>query len=473
MSYRRRTKSSGWFLRLILCVAIGYGIYSGGRFLWQRKTTFNAEEILSQSVLQEKNFAHRPIEVVSPKYKIKAYLLEEKSNPIISLSFMFKGSGYAADDENKQGISNMVAAMLTEGTADLDSQAFKEVLENKAIGISFSASVDDFSGALVTTSKNKQEAFKLLQDIFVQPRFATEDLSRIKNQMQKALLLQKEHPQSKLRLATLQYVYGPHAYGRNPLGRAEDIAALSRKDLQQYMQTHMAQNNLLVGAAGDITPDELETVLDEVFGALPQTSALNFVRKAKPDFDRGEKNIDYPAAGQNISAFAAQGVARTAADFYPLYIANHIFGGSGLSSRLSKAAREEKGLTYSIYSYLSLADNSPLIQGGFSSTPDKFAEVKNIFAQEWNKFGKYGASKEEIAEAKNYLISSYNLRFSSISNLSDILLYMQKDNLGLDFLQERNNNIKKVSDKEINDAAAKYYQADKYILVNIGNFAQN
>lgn len=101
-------------------------------------------------------------------------------------------------------------------------------------------------------------------------------------------------------------------------------------------------------------------------------------------------------------------------------------GGSGLNSRLSVAAREKEGLTYSIYSYMSLADKSPLLQGSFSSTKENFAELTGILNREWQRFGTEGATEEEVENAKNYLVSSYNLRFSSISNLADILMYMQK-----------------------------------------------
>ena len=447
---RRRSKSSGIMTNILKWLTFSFLLFGGCWYFYKQYLSFNPEKILSESTLKEKTFSSKPIEVISPRHKIKAYLIEENHAPIISFSFMFSGAGRASDNKNQQGISGITATMLTEGTQNLTSQQFKEKLEDYAIGISFSSNLDNFSGSMITTGEHQEQAYRLLKDVLTAPRFDETDLNRIKQQMQKAFLLQKEHPQSILNLKFAEYLYGDHPYGRNPLGKLEDINKLKRQDLLKYL-----------------------LCFDEVFGALPQTTAIDFVRNPNVDFKKSDKNIEFASGGQNISRFAAKGVSRNDEDFYPLYVANHIFGGSGLSSRLSKAAREEKGLTYSIYTYMSMAEKSPLLQGKFSSTADKYQEVEDILHREWNKFGQKGATEEEVESAKKYLLASYNLRFASVANLSEILLYMQKDNLGLDFLQNINQNIKKISNEEVNKAAQKYFKPNGFVSVNIGSFTNN
>lgn len=71
-----------------------------------------------------------------------------------------------------------------------------------------------------------------------------------------------------------------------------------------------------------------------------------------------------------------------------MFVANHILGGSGLSSRLSQAIREKEGLTYGVYSYLVLDDKAPVIMASFSSTADKYARAEELFAEQWQNFGK-------------------------------------------------------------------------------------
>ena len=111
-----------------------------------------------------------------------------------------------------------------------------------------------------------------------------------------------------------------------------------------------------------------------------------------------------------------------------------------------------------------------MIMASFSSTADKYARAEELFAEQWQNFGKNGVSAEELAQAKDYLVASYNLRFASIASIADILTAMQKYNLGLDFLQKRNDYVQQVTQEQVNNAARKYFNKDKLVSVSIGSF---
>lgn len=463
--YYHKTRSYAWLWWLVAAALLAYG----GWKLYNRWFVFNPQQILQEAVLKEKNFDTKVIEITSPKHKIKAYLFKDTTNPIISLNFLFKNAGLSTDEASQSGISNMVAGLLTDGAGNLDNQQFKEILEQKAIGIGFAADKDDFSGNLLTTRENMNTAFKLLNMAMTEPRFDEEDIRRIKQQMLIGIKQQSEHPSGVLSLEAAKEIFGRHPYSRNPLGDRSAIVKIGKPQLQEFVKNHLTKSNLMIGIAGDVSEDEAGKIVDAVFGNLPENGKIVFVRDADIDFNGRMKNIDQPSP-QAVSTFVAPGVARTHPDFYPLYIANHILGGSGLSSRLSIAAREKEGLTYGVDTYLSLNDKAPLLRGGFSSTPENFARVVEIIKAQWEKMGKKGVTEKELDEAKDYLISSYNLRFASIDTISAILVYMQKDNLGLDFLQKRNDYVRNVKLKDVNQAAKEYFKPQKMIFVNIGSF---
>lgn len=452
-------------LKLLLAVVI---FLAGGYYLYKNFFAFDIQKVMDGSILKEKPFNADVKEIISPKYGIKAYLLEDHTNPIISLSFSFKNAGYAADNAGEQGTSVMTSALLTEGAGDRDSQAFKEILEDKAIGISFNADKDDFNGALITIKSNRNTAYALLRDVLSKPRFDAEDIERNKLQMLESLKRQKEHPESVLNLEFIKELYGNHPYGRNPLGVEEHIRKLNAEKLRKFVQNNFSRNNLIVGVAGDITAIEAKNMLDDVFGVLPENGKINFIRDAKINFDGHKKELKL-ASGQNVVMKAAAGVNRNDKDFYPLFIGNYILGGSGLNSKLSQEIREKRGLTYGVYSYLSLDEKSPLLLASFSATADKFAKADALFDDVWSNFGKKGISKAELENAKKFLTASYNLRFASIQSISDILTAMQKYNLGLDFLKKRNSYVEKVKLEDVNRAAAKYFN-NKLISVAVGSF---
>ena len=430
---------------------------------------FKLSDIVANSELEVRNFDAKVQKISSPEFKIGAYLLEDKHNPIISISFIFKSAGYASDNEGEEGIANMVAALLKDGTNDLDAQAFKEELENLAIGLNFNVDKDDFSGSLLTTKENAAKAFELLKKVLSNPRFEAIDVARVKQELFEALKRQSEQPEDVLSLALAEEIYGKHPYGRNSIGKAEDIAKIDEEKLRVFVKDNFSRQNLIVGIAGDISKAEAENFLDEVFGVLPANGKINFVPEAKIDFDGREKLITRKG-GQNIVVMAWQGVSRKDKDFYPLFVANHILGGSGLTSRLSQKIREEKGLTYGVYSYLSLSDKSPLLAASFAATPEKYTQAREILTQQWQTFKDEGVSAQELKKAKDYLVASYNLRFASIGNIAEILAAMQKYDLGLDFLQKRNDYVREVTLDQVNEAAKKYFDYEKQISAAIGDF---
>ncbi len=462
-----RYRRQGWHKWLVgaLVLAFGWLIYSN----WPLWRGFSPQDLVENSELKAKSLTLPVKEVEFAGGQLKAYMLEDNSNLIISLNFRFRNAGYASDNEHEQGIAQMAAALLTEGAGSYSEQELKEELAARAIKVSFAAEKDDFSGSVLTTKANADKAAELLRLMLTEPRFAEPDIKRVKLQMQEALKRQNEHPAKILERKFAQELYNQHPYGRNPLGRKEDIARLTRKDLQKFVRDNFSRNNLLVGVAGDVNPAEAELWLNKIFGTLPTSGQINFVREAEPKFD-GRTRIVERESGQNIFLGALSGVGRNHEDFYPLFVANYIWGGAGLTSRLSQQIREKNGLTYGIYSYLGINDKSPLLLVSYAATADKFAMAEKLLDEELGRIQKQGISATELDKAKNYLIASYNLRFASIENIAEILTAMQKYNLGLDFLQKRNDYIASLSLERVNAVAKKYFDKDQMVRVEIGKF---
>lgn len=454
---------------LILWLLLAAAVVFGAAYLY-RQQKFNPQKLVDNSVLRERQFGGKVQEISTADGKLKAYLLEDKTNPIISIDFMFKGAGTAADASEEEGLAKFTAAMLKNGAGDYTAQQFKEELEDYAVGLSFSADRDDFSGRLATTKENAAKAYELLKLVLQKPRFDVNDMQRTKSEFRLARQKQTEHPASELNLTFNEELYGIHPYGRNPLGNVGAVDNFKADDLRQMMKDRLAQSNLIIGAAGDISAEELKQVLSDVFGALPEKALINFVRDAEVNFDKRRRDVERQT-GQTISLTASRGTSRSAADFYPLYIANYIYGGAGLNSRLAQVIREKEGLVYSISSSLWLQDKSNLLVSSFSTTPQNFAAVSKLVAAERQRFAAEGVSQAELRQAKDYLIASYNLRFAAIDDISQMLVMMQKDNLGTDFLRKRNDYIESVSLEEVNKAAAAYFR-DETVTVNIGKFKQ-
>lgn len=432
----------------------------------KQRNTFDAEKIVSQSVFKEKTFASSPFEI-NLEGGLKAWMMEEKSVPLVALDFYFDKAGYAFDDENKRGLAVFAASELTKRAGDMDEETFQNLLEENAIDLKIYAMEDIFEISLTAPKQNLETAAMLLKAVLTMPNTNSNDVFVVKNKQLTAIDMQNENPEIVLGNQFKKKLFGAHPKARISIGDKQSVASFQAADISAFVKRHFKKNNLKIALVGDISKEEATAFLQKLFEELPASDEIKDLPPVLPNYDGQEENInrDIP---QVISLFAAPGTPRLSDDFYPLYIANEIFGGSGLSSRLNVRAREKEGLTYGAYTYLDSDKDAPRLVGTFSAAKENYEKMRFILLDEWQKMAADGVTKEEVNTIKNSMLNAFNLRFASLSSIAKQLLYMQKENLGIDFFQKRNEYVAKVTFEAVNAAAKKYF-ADKPLILTIGN----
>jgi zinc protease len=409
-------------------------------------------------------------EVTSPG-GIKAYLAQDSTNPIIGLSFMFQG-GSALDADDKLGLSGMAAALLDEGAGDLDNFAFQSALEDRAISLRFSSDRDAVRGGLMTTTQASATAFDLLNQAMTRPRFDAEPVERVRRQIQVRLKSDAENPNRIARRTLMAALFPGHPYGRLDDGTPETIAAVSVDDLRAWVKARLVKDRLIVAAVGDITPKQLGQVLDKIFAGLPATSALNVsvpdaVVSAKPQ----EIKVERPLP-QSVILMAQPGIKRVDPDWYAAQVLDYTFGSGSFASRLMDEVREKRGLAYSVSSSLQAFDAAGLILGSVGTRADQAQQSIDIIKAEWKKIQADGITEEELNDAKQYLTGAWPLRFSSTGSIADTLVAVQKDKLGLDYLDKRNGYINAVTLADAKRVASRLYQPENLTVVVVGPAAK-
>lgn len=444
-------------MKKTLLILVVFGLFSIGYVLYYQQQMIDFDKIVAQSELKEKKFNKVPREYVTKK-GIKFWLIEDNQVELISLSFSFNKAGTAYDDEDKQGLSKIVGQMLDGGTKKYDYNAYHNFLDLNGVAIGFGTDNDYFNGYMTTPSYNKKQAFDMLKQVLFEPRLETDLLETVKKQFAVLVKTQKETPKAELALKFRQEIFGNHPYARTIETMAESVAKITVNDIKNFLQNDLVKENLIISVAGDISSEEVSEFIDMTFAEFKENNSKSEL--AVPELNLAPKIIDIKRqTAQVISSFALKGVKRNDAEFYPLFIANHIFGGAGLTSRLSLETREKEGLTYGVYTYLITDDMSPLIVGGFSAVPDNYNKMKHLIHNQMREFAVNGATNEELKATKDYLLASYNLRFKSTLELSGMLNQMQKSKLGLDFLQKRNEYVKNVTLEDVNKVATKYFSS--------------
>ncbi len=268
-TYYHRSLFGGW-LKWLLLLMLAVGAFYGCRQYLSRQI-FDAEKIVADSALKTKTFDKLPAEVTSSS-GIKVWLMEDNTNPIVSISFMFKRAGRAYDADGKKGTAVLASELLNFGGAYFSRADFQETMELNAINLSFDAGLENLSGQLITPSDNLQTAAELLRAVLYAPRFADTDLKLSQTALLEALKIQKENPENVLNLAFSKELFVEHPYADNPLGISEDINSVTTADLKQYAAQNFAKDNLVIGIAGDISAEKAKQITDFIFADLPEKS---------------------------------------------------------------------------------------------------------------------------------------------------------------------------------------------------------
>jgi zinc protease len=403
-------------------------------------------------------------EVTSPG-GINAWLVQEESIPFVALELRFKG-GASLDLPGKRGATNLMVGLLEEGAGDLDSRAFSERAESLAASFDFDIGDDAVSISARFLVENQDEALALLRDAITQPRFDQDAIDRVKAQIVSVVRSDAQDPDNLVGVAFDTMVFGDHPYGSAIEGTEDSIAALTRDDLIEAHQGALARDRVYVGAAGDISAEELAVVLDKLLADLPETGTPQ-AAAVDVSTEAGITVVPFDVP-QSVAIFGHEGIARDDPDFFPAFVLNEILGGGGFEARLMEEVREKRGLTYGVYSYLVPKDHASLYLGRVSSANDRIAEAIQVIRDEWSKMAEAGVTEEELEVAKTYLTGAYPLRFDGNGPIANILVGMQMDDLPVDYVNTRNAKIEAITLDDIKRVAARVLKPEALHFVVVG-----
>jgi zinc protease len=375
------------------------------------------------------------IEKITSPSGIEAWLVREQSVPLVTLSYAFEG-GSSQDDAEKSGAANLAADMLDEGAGDIDGNTFHERLENHAIELGFRAGRDHFRGSLRALNEHRDEAFDLLRLALTAPRFEADAIERVRSQELSALRRETTNPNTVSSEQWWATAFPGHPYGREGRGTVVTVPRITAADMRDYIRRTFARDGLTIAIVGDVDAKAAGELIDRAFATLPAKGDLKPVAKVSPA-GLGRRIVIDLNVPQAVVTFGGQGIARNDPDFMAGYIANHILGGGGFSSRLYREVREMRGLAYGVTENLLWHDKAAVVIGGTATRSDKTGEALAIIEAETKRMAAQGPTAEELAAAKSFLKGSYALGLDTSAKIAAQLTQIQLDKLGIDYIQRR------------------------------------
>jgi zinc protease len=373
---------------------------------------------------------------------IAAWLVEERSLPIIAIRFAFEGGG-AQEAMGKEGTAGLLAAMLDQGAGDLSGPEYLRQIEKLSVRLAFDSDRDTFFGNFETLTKNLGRATELLRLAITKPLLAPALIERTRAQLMARAGFEAGDNNKLANAQWMAQSFAGHTYARAISGTPETLKVITRDDLEDYRRRIMARAGLRVAAVGDIDATTLGKVLDEVFGALPADPQLIPVPDVQP------KAVPKPTVvavegPQSVAIFGRRGIERSDPDYFPALVLSQLLGGGSSDARLVREVREKRGLTYWIYTLLYNFKHASMLIGGFASPNKDVATSLDLVRAEFKALAEQGPTQEEVDAAKSYLIGSFVLSLDSNAKIAEQMLRAQLQGLGPDFVKVRKAQLAKV-----------------------------
>ena len=385
--------------------------------------------------------------------------------PMLDIEVRFD-AGDRLDSTEKSGLADLTASLLDAGAGELDEQGIADAFAMLGAQRSSWSSMDSASVWLrsLTSEPELSRALALVTDMIVRPRFDDQVLAREKQRAVLSIGNALKRPGVQMRRAYAKLTYPDHPYGI--LTTIESVQAITADDLRQFHRQHFVQNRAAVAMIGAISREQAASIAEQLVGELPIGQAGNelpIVGAPTPT----EKLIAHPATQSHI-VVGAPLIARGDPDYFPLLVANHVFGGGGFVSRLYKQVREERGLVYSVSSGFSLRAQPGPFSISLQTRREKTGEALGVVRDELNRFVEDGITQVELEAAIDNLAGGFALSIDSNSKILSLLGAIGYHGLPLDYLETWPEKVRAVTLDQVNDAITRRIQPDQMVTVVVG-----
>lgn len=398
---------------------------------------------------------------------ITLIVIENPTCEIISGKIFIKNCGGKWETKKNQGISNLVANLLTKGTHNLTALEIAEKVEARGANLSTDVTTDYFVISLKTITHDFEYVLKLTEEIIRSPSFPISEIELEKNLTLQEILGQKEQPFNIAFNQLKKMMYKDHPYGLSILGSEENILKFTQNDFKQYQETFFKPNNLVISLAGKLSKEEGFELINNTFGKWQKSTELLIQSPQFSLISNPEHNHIRQETQQSIIMLGYL-AAEVKSQDYPILKLLNTYLGNGLSSRLFVELREKKGLAYDVSCfYPTRLDKSQFVLYMGTSAQNIEIGIKGL-ETEVKLICSELLSLEDLQIAKNKLLGQYALGKQTNSELAQLYGWYETLELGIEYDQKFPQLITEITVSQVQEVAQRYF-TDYYLSV-VGNY---
>ncbi len=391
---------------------------------------------------------------------------ERPAVPIVAVRVLTR-AGAVFDPDDRAGLAHLTGALLTRGTAKRTGPEVDSAIEFVGGSLEAVAGRDSLTLALSVQKKDLALGLDLVSEVVLSPTFPPGEVKRKVSEIQAAIRRSEEDPGTVATRALSRLVYPGHPYGVPVEGTRESVARLTRDDVVKFYAQHVRPDTTVVAVVGAVTVDEARREITARLGAWarPAGAPQSITPVTAPASPR-EETVKRELTQATIM-FGRLAIRQTDPDYFPLSVASYVLGG-GSASRLYARVRDDAGLAYAVYCWLSAARYGAAFAVTAQTRTAEAPKVVVMVRDELARMSRGAVDERELALAKQYLVGSFPFRLDTSGKVADFLVAVEDQGLGLDYADRYKERIARVTARDVQRVAAKYFPPAAFNLVIVG-----
>lgn len=393
---------------------------------------------------------------------------EKNDKNVVAVNILFN-VGSANETESEQGYSHFIEHLLFKSSQNFSTMEIMDKLSY------YGADFNAYTSRLVTRyifkclKENFEKCFEIYADMIIRPKFNADEIDKERNVVIEEMKKCDDDPVEVLYRTVMENYYSGNSYAHDELGTEEIISKVSRDELLAYKNKHYTANNCIISVAGNMEFDELDKIIEKYFVSCFEAKNLPYKvckTEIEPNiakkYDIVERDDNQANVCVHIKTVPAVSDKKYVSDLYASIL------GNSQNSRLYKIIREELGLVYSVYAFCDMVS----VTGGIfimlgtrpKNVKKAIFEIRKII----DEFAENGATKEEFERVKNLKKSVLEYSFETnqdVAEANGTMLHLYDNVKSID---ERKQEIEKVTLDEINKFAKQISKETMFNVVAVG-----
>lgn len=391
------------------------------------------------------------------------------SLPIVTV-LAIVDAGAVAEPAGQEGVANLAALALNEGTPKYDGEALTEYLERLGTSMGGSAGWDSASLAMTVLRDNLENAFVHFAEALVTPTFPAAAIERLKSERIAELMQIESEPRELADEKFDEYIYDVTSRFRLPLGGTrQSVSTLTRDHVAAFHSSRYQPSATTLIVVGDVSVAEAERMVSGELSGWEGSAAPSPRANDKPvRTSRAVRIVRKEDAPQSELRIGHVGVPRTHPDYFSITVMNAVMGGL-FSSRINLNLREAHGYTYGASSAFDWRREAGPFVIGTAVASDVTVPAIEETLKEIDRMRAEPISDSELSLATSYLEGVFPIRYETTAAIAAALATLVIYDLPADWYDTYRARMSAVTVDDVLAAARAYVHPDSLQIVIVGD----